>query len=213
MAAADIKLFEIFRHHATIRTWLVERQLLDDFAPSLLEWVISQVEWISRRTPKDLRRELFSILRPIFAEYPPEVIGRALQDGRKGEYAQQFTAALVEGSLSKFTRAMERRPDTENYLVLGLYHLRHSGVRHTLSLTHQTLRNRFGPSAMGKMLAKRTSTTGTPATIQTDVMFGFMVLQSRIDDLEAKIDRLSVPSGEPSSTRVIAETAAPPQVQ
>jgi len=190
MAAADARLFKIFAHQDTIRTWLRGRGLLDTYEASLLEWVISQVEWVAPRTPKELRRQLFEVLQPILARYPPEVLQHALTEGRKGDFAQVFTHALVTGNATRFARALDRRPDTTSRVRLGLYHLRHSGVRHTWSLTRHTVVNRFGTSPVGKMLARQTPSAGPLASSQADVWFGLMVLQRRLDVLEAKLDRL-----------------------
>jgi hypothetical protein len=134
---------------------------------------------------------LYGVLRPIVAGYPPEVVTDALREGRKGDFAQVFTGALVAGSPSRFSRALDQRPDTTNHFRLGLFHLRHSGVRHTLSLTQHAVTNRFGTSPVAKALARRTPSTGPLNSTQGDVMFGLMVLQQRLDELEAKLDRLS----------------------
>ena len=189
IAAADARLFKIFAHHATIRAWLQERQLLDTYEVSLLEWAISQTEWIAVLTPKELRRQLFGVLQPIFALYPPDVLARALKEGRKGDFAQVFSSALAAGSAARFSRALDRRPDTSSRVRLGLFHLRHSGVRHTLTLTQNTVSNRFSTTPVGKILTRPTP-TAPRASSQADVMFGLMVLQQRLDQLEAKIDLL-----------------------
>jgi hypothetical protein len=218
MAAADARLFKIFAHHTTIRAWLQERQLLDTYDVSLLEWVISQAEWIAMQTPKELRRQLFGVLQPIFALYSPDVLARALKEGRKGDFARVFTGAITAGSAARFSRALDRRPDTTSRLRLGLFHLRHSGVRHTLMLTQNTVSNRFSTTPMGKMLARQTPTTPR-ASSQADVMFGLMVLQQRLDRLEAKVDVLlsdrdraadKTGSDPPRSTSASTDAARPP---
>ena len=66
MATADARLFQIFRHHDTIHGWLARRRLLDVYQTNLLGWVISQMEWISRKTPPSLHRTLFDTLAQNF---------------------------------------------------------------------------------------------------------------------------------------------------
>ncbi len=199
MTNGDARLFTLFAHHATIRDWLRERALLDLYSVSLLEWVISQAEWIGPRTPKELRPQLFSILRPIIAEYPPEILARALHEGRKGDFAQVFTSALATGNATRFARSLDSRPDTSSRIRLGVYHLRHSGFRHTWSLTRQTVTHRFGTTQAGKMLARQAPSANPAAGPQGDLMFGLMVLQQRLDEIEAKLDRLS-PGGSADHT-------------
>jgi hypothetical protein len=191
MATADLRLFKIFQHHDTIRAWLIQHGQVDAFQVTLLEWVISQAEWISQRTPPHLREELYSTLRPIFEQYSPALVAHALQEGRKGNFAHQLSGALVKGSPSRFIRVLQGRPDTNSLLRIGVYHLRYSGVRQTMSMTSETLRNRFGTSPIGKLTARKGAPTGGAATpSQGDVMFGLMVLQQRIDRIESKLDRL-----------------------
>jgi hypothetical protein len=52
--------------------------------PTLLGWVISQMEWVAQRTPPPLRRALFNTLAPIFAEYSRAAVaiacGRATRE-------------------------------------------------------------------------------------------------------------------------------------
>ena len=153
MAVADERLFQIFQHHDTIHSWLAERRLLDVYQTALVGWVISQMEWIARRTPPSLRRKLFDTLVPIFSEYSQATVASALREGNKGVTAQRLSAAVAKREYGSFVRTLSSRPDSNNPVVSAAFHLRHSGVRHTAVLGGRYLRNMLraagslGPSA------------------------------------------------------------------
>ncbi len=209
MATADARLFQIFRHHDTIHSWLVGRRLLDAYSTSLLAWVISQMEWISRRTPAGLRRELFDLLVPIFAQYSSHEIAMALQEGNKGLTAHRLSMAVAKREYGTFVRTLATRPNSNNPVITAAYHLRHSGPRHTMELTARYLRNRSQGKAAGAVMRRLVG--GAPATQAggSDVMFGLMVLQhqltdlqQRLTDVQERLDRLEggAPASPPAGT-------------
>ena len=101
MATVDVRLFQLFAHHDTIHAWLADRRLLEVYDTSLLGWVISQMEWIARRTPPPLQRTLFDTLVPIFAQYTRETVASALREGGKGATAQRLSAAVHKREYGK----------------------------------------------------------------------------------------------------------------
>ena len=135
MATADERLFQIFRHHDTIHAWLVARRLLDVYDTTLLGWVISQMEWISRRTPPALAsqvvRHLGADLRRVLSSRRSP---RALREGNKGVTAQRLSAAVAKREYGSFVRVLASRPGSNNPVVSAAFHLRHSGVQHTAVL-------------------------------------------------------------------------------
>jgi glycosyltransferase involved in cell wall biosynthesis len=201
MATADARLLKIFGHHATIRAWLVEQDRLAELGVTLLEWVISQAEWISARTPKALRRELFDTLRPIFAQYDPAMLDAALQDGRKGTYARQLCAALMSSNYTRFAMVLAGRPDTNSYLRAGLYHLRYSGVRHTLTLAQRVVRSRAQSLPVLRLLRPR-AVAGVQAHSHTDLMFALTVLQHQVEQVERRLDEITARLDRPDGGSV-----------
>jgi glycosyltransferase involved in cell wall biosynthesis len=188
MATADSRLFEIFRHHDTIHTWLTERRILDAYETSLLGWVISQMEWIGRRTPPKLQRELFDILVPIFAHYTTDVVEQALREGHKGVAAHRLSMAVAKGEYGTFARALSSRPDSTNPVVTAAYHLRHTGPRHTAVLTARYLRNRLERFRSGRVVRGLAGVAKSGRrSSRLDVMFGLTVLQSQLDDLRRQV--------------------------
>jgi glycosyltransferase involved in cell wall biosynthesis len=191
MATIDARLFQIFRHHDTIHGWLAGRRLLDVYQTTLLGWVISQLEWIARRTPPELRRTLFDAVVPIFAQYSTQTMAAALREGNKGVIAQRLSAAAAKREYGSFVRALASRPDSNNPIVAAGFHLRHSGVRHTSVLVGRYLRNRVQGGGAAKT-AGRIGRSGREPRRQ-DVMFGLMVVQRELRGMHARIaemDRL-----------------------
>lgn len=186
--AADARLLQIFAHHETIHSWLAERALLDVYESALLSWVISQLEWTAPRTPPQLRRELFDTLVPIIAEYSPETMVAALREGSKGLMARRLSTAVAKGDYGGFVRALGRRPDTSNPIRTAAFHLRHSGVRHTATLTGRYVRNLMDGSRLARAL-DRVGTTGSQPRTQ-DVMFGLIVIQQRLRELDIKLSAM-----------------------
>lgn len=188
MAAADERLFHIFSHHDTIHSWLTSRRLLDVYQTALLGWVISQMEWISRRTPPALHRALFDTLVPIFAQYSESTIATALREGNKGAGAQRLCTAVAHRQYGSFVRALTSRPGSGNPVVAALFHLRHSGVQRTALLT-----GRYVSRALHGL--RVTQTVGRVARVgrespRQDVMFGLMVIEQRIRGLENRLGQM-----------------------
>lgn len=188
MSTADARLFQIFRHHDTIYAWLTERRLLDAYETSLIGWVISQLEWIGRRTPLKLQRELFDILVPIFAHYTTDTVDKALREGHKGVAAHRLSLAVAKREYGTFARALSSRPDTTNPVVTAVYHLRHAGPRHTAVLTGRYLRNRLERFRSGRMVRGLTGVARSGGrSARMDVMFGLTVLQHQLNDLRQQL--------------------------
>ena len=188
MATADERLFQIFGHHDTIHTWLASRRLLDVYQTSLLVWVISQMEWISRRVPQQLRRTLFDTLVPIFAEYPQTAITDALREGNKGVTAHRLSLAVAKREYGSFVRTLTNRPGSDNPIVAAAFHLRHSGVQHTAVLTGRYLRNAMQGSRVRRVVNRVTGLRREPR--QQDVMFGLMVIQQRLGAMEGRLGEM-----------------------
>jgi hypothetical protein len=188
MAAADKRLFQIFQHHDTIHMWLAGRRLLDVYETALLGWVISQMEWIARRTPAELRRKLFDTLVPIFAEYSDTAIASALREGNKGVTAQRLSAAVSKREYGSFVRTLAGRPGSSNPVVSAAFHLRHSGVWHTALLSGRYLRNRLQGGRVSRAVGQVGRFRREPR--RQDVMFGLMVIQQRLRGLDSRLDEL-----------------------
>lgn len=200
MATADERLFHIFHHHDTIHAWLASRGLLDLYQGPLLGWVISQMEWISRRTPPELRRRLFDVLVPIFAQYSLETVRRALQENNKGATAQRLSTAVAKREFGTFARTLSTRPGTDNPVVTAAFHLRHSGLRHTAVLTSRYLRNSAPRGRMSGYLTRARSKA--PDSSGRDVLFGLVVIdrrlrrmEERLTDIERRLESGAAPSG------------------
>lgn len=195
MATADERLFQIFSHHDTIHAWLQGRRLLDVYETSLIGWVISQLEWISARTPAGLRRTLFDLLVPIFAGYSPATITAALREGNKGVTAQRLSSAIAKQEYGSFVRTLSSRPGSKaNPVVSAAFHLRHSGIRHTALLagryTKNTIRSSRAQRVVNRLLAPRREPRGQ------DLMFALLVLQQRIATLQERLEVIDAKLGD-----------------
>jgi hypothetical protein len=188
MATADERLFQIFQHHDTIRTWLAGRQLLDVYETTLLGWVISQMEWIAQRTPPPLRRALFETLVPIFANYSEAAVAIAVREGNKGVTALRLSLAVSKREYGSFARTLASRPGSSNPVITAAYHLKHSGVQHTAVLAGRYLRNTLHGGRLSRTLS-RVAWVGRDRR-QQDVMFGLMVIQQRLRGMDSRLGDL-----------------------
>ena len=190
-SASDGRLLQIFAHHDTIYSWLVDRGLLDAYQIPLLGWVISQLEWIARRVSPGSHRKLFATVQPIFARYSIEMVLVALREGNKGATARRLSLAVAKGEYGSFARALSSRSDSSSPVLTAAFHLRHSGIRHTAVLTGRYLRNRLLGEQSGKTLGglRRLGLFGGKASTQ-DVLFGLMVIQRQLSGLEDAVGAL-----------------------
>lgn len=185
MATVDERLFQIFTHHDTIHAWLEGRGLLEVYQSNLLGWVISQMEWISRNTPPTLRRQLFDILVPIFAEYSPSEIATALREGNKGVATQRLSNAVAKREFGSFVRSLVSRPGSNNPVVSAAYHLRHSGVQHTAVLAARYVRNNLRGNAVTRSVTRVMGANRESS--RQDVMFGLMIIQHQLRDVQTQL--------------------------
>jgi hypothetical protein len=188
MATADARLFQVFTHHDTINRWLTERRLLEVYQTALLGWVISQLEWISRRTPPNLRRQLFDTVVPIFAQYSDSTLAAALREGNKGATTQRLATAVLKREYGSFVRTLSSRPGTDNPLITAAFHLRHSGLQHTAVLTRRFLRNKLTGTPVAKVLARASRSGREPRS--ADVMFGLMAIQQGLRAMDTRLGEL-----------------------
>ncbi|GAB2589706.1 glycosyltransferase family 2 protein [Microlunatus antarcticus] len=195
MATVDARLFQIFAHHDTVHTWLAQKRLLEVYETSLLGWVISQMEWISRRTPGPLQRTLFDTLVPVFAQYAPETVASALREGGKGATAQKLSAAVRKREFGSFVRTLASRPGSNNPLVTAAFHLKHSGVQHTATLTGRYLRNTLQGGAVTRTVSRATKLRRREPS-RRDLMFGLMVIQQRLDVLATRLGEIDARLGD-----------------
>jgi hypothetical protein len=188
MATGDERLFQIFRHHDTIHSWLAGRRLLDVYETSLLEWVMSQMEWIAQRTPPPLRRALFDTLVPIFAKYSEAAVAIAVREGNKGVTALRLSTAVSKGEYGSFARTLASRPGSSNPLITAAFHLKHSGVRHTAVLAGRYIRNVLHGGRLSRTVSRVARVDRERR--QEDVMFGLMVIQQRLCGLDSRLGEM-----------------------
>lgn len=189
MGTADAKLLAIFRHHDSIHSWLTDRGQLDTYQAALVGWSISQTEWICERIPKALRRDLFQILAEIYSQYPQTAIAQALTEARKGKRTRRWSDAILKGDYRAFSAALDDRPDRPDYLRGGLHHLRRFGLRSTLAMLREVLRERFRSTPVHGISARGPSKRSSDdRAAMNEVLFGLMVIQQQILRVEHKMD-------------------------
>lgn len=182
MSTVDERLFRIFEHHDTIESWIAEHGLSADFTPSLVGWVVSQMEWIAPRTPPELRPQLFDILRRIVAAYDDHVVMEALAQGQKGVLTRRLVEALRQGNYAGFAKALHKGDHRTNPIVSAAFHLRYSGLDETVRLT-----KRYAKNKAHEYRARVRRRRGQPSPGTNDVLFALAVIESRLEAIEARL--------------------------
>ncbi|HEX2858088.1 MAG TPA: glycosyltransferase family 2 protein [Propionibacteriaceae bacterium] len=182
MQTADARLFKIFQHHETIYRFLESISRLDLYKTTLLSWVISQMEWISRRTPLQLRRQFFDVLRQVFAHYTMTDVNRALTEGSKGTYARHLSEALIKNNFAGFNQTLDGNTKKQNAVMRGWYHLRYSGPKRTAQITAKYAK---------QQIERRTSGRKAPVVQRgvsnEQLLFALAVLDQRLDSIERQL--------------------------
>ena len=185
METVDDRLLKIFEHEATIRAWLKSNGLDETYAASLLGWVAAQLSWVSPRAEGDVQRKLFDRLVPIVQSYPASTIAETVTDIRNVPVVVML-GALHRADFVAFSRAAGYKLPERSLIGLGIYHLRHMGVRSTAITTARYLRSR-----LGRLRASATTVSLPPSnkleTSLSDIQFSLIVLQRRLESLEEEL--------------------------
>lgn len=187
MATADERLLRIFQHHATIYAFLEEQGRRDEFAPTLLAWAMSQMEWISRKVPPELHRKLYDALVEIFNNYTEDEVERALVDANKGRQTRNLSIALSRHNFARFVEVLKNKDDRRYSLPRRLLnHLRYSGVRKTAQMSVRFVDQRFHggapmPKALSRLAPRRERVTNE------NLMFALAALENRLTRIEAEL--------------------------
>ncbi len=196
MATADERLFRIFQHHDTILEWLRANGHEAEYAPNLLGWAISQMEWISRRTPPELRPQLFDILRHVFAQHDDTVIARALDEANKGSSTRALVAAVTTDDFATFDTLLGHRSVDRTLVQKARHHLETAGVRETSRIATkfagQQVKKRAGFLVRAKRRLLGRSAARGPMTVENqDLLFAIMVMERRLDAIERQLRDMS----------------------
>lgn len=185
METADERLFKIFQHHAIIQDWLKKTGHDADYKRNLLTWAVSQLEWISTKTPEDLYPALYEAVLPIVQSYTPTEVAQMLEGSTKGKRAWAMVQALEAQSFKRFEAAITGNPQKASMIQKGLHGLRRNGVRHTGAMTLTYLRDR-----VNERVTLPTIRRNRVNVKNDDLIFAMTILQHQMDAMEAKIDAL-----------------------
>ena len=178
MSTADARLFRMFEHAQTIRSWLSEHDLGDQYAGSLIVWVVSQFEWISQRTPPSLRAQLVSAVQPALQPYSDPTIEAALVHAGKGRRARALAAAARAGNVAEVALILDRWGRPGNPAIGAAYHLRYSGMRETAIRTVNRVRTRRDEAPPPDLEEIR------PTFSNRDIVVALTLIEHRLTALE-----------------------------
>ena len=185
METADERLFKIFQHHAIIKDWLKASGNDADFKINLLTWAVSQLEWISTKTPEELYPALYEAVLPIIQSYTPAEVAQMLENSTKGKRAWAMVHALEAQSFKQFESAITGNPQKASMVQKGLHGLRRNGIRHTGAMTLTYLRDRVNERVTLPNISRNRVNVKND-----DLIFALTILQSQMDRVEAKLDAL-----------------------
>jgi glycosyltransferase involved in cell wall biosynthesis len=96
------KFLAIFGHHDRIRDALMRRDVLEEFAPDLAEWLIRHAWWAAERVDAAGLYAFFDAARRRIAAHDGAIMDRALQDAHLPPRAAALMAALIDGDRTAF---------------------------------------------------------------------------------------------------------------
>lgn len=190
MATVDDRLLKIFDHEATIRAWLKTHGRDDDYAPALLGWVAAQLSWVSLRAEGEMQRKLFDRLVPIVQSYPDGAVDAVVRGFNRTGRVVAMLDALRRRDFIAFSRAAGYRLPEKSLVGLGLYHLRHAGLRDTAMTTARFLRSRLSRDRSAAIAGPGTALQGQVTTQLSDIQFALVVLQRRLDAMDRELRAL-----------------------
>ncbi|MEQ8292245.1 MAG: glycosyltransferase [Roseovarius sp.] len=195
METADHRLPQIFAHHDTISDLLRRTGQEAAHRDDLLAWLATQLAWVSARATGEVVRQLYDRLVPVVEQYDAEEIDRFCSDAAPFGTAP-LLKALKARDYARFARGVEARAGAgkagprpgrsrgTSLWALGLYHLRHSGLRRTARLTGRYAMERLGRTGRAGAAEERGAVT------QKDLMMGLVVLQREVRQLRQEVAEL-----------------------
>ncbi len=190
MMAVDDKTLGIFSHHDTIRTWLEDREMFDDFRLNLIGWVVAQMEWVAPKTDGKYRTRLFEDLHRILSSYQLSDIEEAIRNAGKGERTLAMTKALCLGDETKFNTALMIASRRRTLFGEGVNHLRTFGPRRTMKVTASYLKARSQKLGLTIPFARRRRDE------IEEIMFGLAVIQQQLNRIENRLNKLETQEAE-----------------
>lgn len=152
MDTRNADLLKMFGHYETIRSWLEKRDLLGRYHATLLDWTISQFQWIHKRIPAETGGALYDVMAGIVGPVDQAVFDRALAEKRPRIRSQMRNiragdrAAFLRYFDSQFTeraQAVEmlkrKVAKPAAFVRLGVGHVRANGLGPTVRRALQKL--------------------------------------------------------------------------
>lgn len=131
MATADESLFRMFVHHGTIHDWLKRTGSLETYRAPLISWMVNQMDWISRRTPKELRQTLFETVKSQASRYSTSEVRAAIRKQGLGELGCHLILAVKANDLKRFNAALDGKIKM-NLLQEAAFHTHRFGLESTV---------------------------------------------------------------------------------
>ncbi len=159
MGSNGAELLYFYRHHETIATWLKEHDLFETYQSDLLDWMIAQFSWTSRRIRPDFAVALFEEIAGVLAGYDDEIVEQQLLELMSNLRIFLLLSAARRGDRDAFLDIILRENQAKEYLAdLGRLRTETRKLRddiRRLELLHKgSMRMLIGPEPEGRLPMK-----------------------------------------------------------
>lgn len=200
MATVDERLLRIFEHHNIIRDNLNKNKVLDVYKSALLEWLASQLSWVSQRAEGTMRPLLYGRLFPIVGQYSGEDIteyarlngyGRVTEMLRalKNKNYYNFSIAAgwnVQSETSQIVPEQTHKYSSNSIVSRGLYPLKRLRARMNI----RYLKRKLGLNKPSISDVKEQTEIQPEPVDHVDLMASMVVLQREMRGLRKEIKYL-----------------------
>ncbi len=122
MSTANPALFKMFIHAQTIKEFLYEKNLFDQYLPNYMLWVFAQFSWIRQKAGYAYPDEFYDALVPVFEDLPYKQIKNAMKRAKINRQSRSIVWALKLKNKEKFKEYLysKKKIKLKKYIILHL---------------------------------------------------------------------------------------------
>ncbi|WP_299658210.1 glycosyltransferase family 2 protein [uncultured Tateyamaria sp.] len=110
MASNGRELLFFYRHYESTLAWLRAQDTYEEFETDLITWIVSQIEWTSKKITRALWMDLYNEVVDVMSNHSEQAIFSALARNNVGTYGWSLVTAAKFQDLGQFIQILLSGP-------------------------------------------------------------------------------------------------------